>query len=39
MQGGNRWTGSLFMLISVLKQKDVVNSQSTESKKSFDQLK
>lgn len=38
-QGGNCWTGSPFMLISALKQKDAVNSQSRENKKSSDHLK
>lgn len=39
MWGQNRWTENLFMTISVLKQKAAVNSQSTENKKSSDQLK
>lgn len=39
MQGGNHWTASPLMLTSVPKQKGVVNSQSTENKKSSDQLK
>lgn len=39
IQGENQWTGGLFMLISVLKQKDIVNSRSTACKKSSDQLK